>query len=224
MTPPIAIIGAGPAGLFLARMLEIKKFDYIVYEKGGPENDPMLHGVSDIHPDTAQAALKGAGLWDAFQKRARMEPQLTSFFDHHGEILTTTEIDLPRIDWLDLRAMLVESIPSERVRWQAGVESVQRHCDGSIEIVFADGSVEKDFKLVVGADGVWSKVRHLVSHSISLKSTCKLLDRLRSHPPNQNTSAQATYEPPSPARATGGQRLGARSINKMLLSSVQINN
>ena len=163
MNPPIAIVGAGEAGLTLARLLEINKIDYIVFEQKASSDNVGFWGTLDMHPDTAQVVLKEAGLFDKFKNVARFDTQTSAIFDHHGEIITRSDIDdLPQIDWLDLRTLLVESIPQEKIRWNSQVESLEEHAAGNVSIRLADGAVERGFRLVVGADGTWSKVRQLV--------------------------------------------------------------
>lgn len=192
MTPPIAIIGAGPSGLLLARYLEINNIDYIVYEKDDGSNNPTLHGTIDIHENLAQEAIKQADLWESFERVGRFHTQVSGIFDHHGEIISVSEkSDLPQIDWKDVRPMMIEAIPEGKIQWHRGVESVEKDSEGKVVITFDDQSVEKDFKLVVGADGTFSKVRHLVRHPYrSCKEPSSLLTPVtRSCPPSHNTSA-----------------------------------
>ena len=164
MAPPIAIVGAGEAGLTLARLLEINDIDYVVFEQRASSDNVGFWGTLDMHPDTAQIALKEAGLREKFETVARFDMQISGMFDQHGEIITRSDIDdIPQIDWHDLRALLIESIPQDKIRWNTEVENLEKHADGSISVHFADGSVEGGFKLVVGADGTWSRVRQLVN-------------------------------------------------------------
>lgn len=167
MTPAIAIIGAGEAGLTLARLLEINDIDYVVFEQNASSADSGFWGTLDIHPDTGQVVLKEAGLFDQFEAVARFDTQITGMFDQHGEIITRSDVDdLPQIDWHDwhdLRALLIGSILVENIRWNCEVHSIERDSNGSVSIQFTDGSVESGFRLVVGADGTWSKVRQLVN-------------------------------------------------------------
>lgn len=75
------------------------------------------------------------------------------------------DTDRPEIDRRDLRLLLLESVPKDKIRWGAKVEHVQKQEDGMMSICFTDGNTESGFRLVVGADGAWSKARSLVSSS-----------------------------------------------------------
>lgn len=164
MSVPIAIIGAGESGLTLARLLEVNNVDYVVFEQNPSSVDMGFWGTLDMHSDTAQVVLKEAGLYENFEAAAKFDTQVSAIFDHHGEILTRSDIeDLPQIDWHDLRALLIESIPAEKIRWNARVRSLEKEADGSTSVQLDDGSIEQGFRLVVGADGIWSRVRPLVN-------------------------------------------------------------
>ena len=65
----------------------------------------------------------------------------------------------PEIDRRDLRVLLLDSVPKEKIRWGPKVENLQRQDDGMMSIRFADGTTESGFRLVVGADGLWSTCR-----------------------------------------------------------------
>ena len=81
------------------------------------------------------------------------------------------DTDRPEIDRRDLRVLLLDSVPRDKIRWGAKVENVQEQDDGKMSIRFTDGTIECGFRLVVGADGAWSKARSLVSsHLLKLRS------------------------------------------------------
>jgi 2-polyprenyl-6-methoxyphenol hydroxylase-like FAD-dependent oxidoreductase len=77
-TPKIAIIGAGPAGLTLARLLHVSNANVSVtlYERdASPSSRPDQGGTLDLHTDTGPAALRKCNLWDSFLKYARYDGQ-----------------------------------------------------------------------------------------------------------------------------------------------------
>lgn len=84
----------------------------------------------------------------------------------HGEVRLRhgdgEDTDRPEIDRRDLRLLLLGSVPNDKIRWGAKVERVHKEGDDMMSICFADGTVESGFRLVVGADGAWSKARSLV--------------------------------------------------------------
>jgi len=168
MAPPIAILGGGPAGLTLARLLEMAKVDYTVFERDSDSNARIEQGgCLDLHEGSGLLALEEAGLLERFKQVARYdatstiataEGEIVGMPDHEGE-----RSPRPEIDRKDLRTLLLGSIPQERVRWGSHVVQVQRSDDGKVSVHFKDGSVASGFQLVVGADGARSKVRDLVS-------------------------------------------------------------
>ncbi|KKK12612.1 hypothetical protein AOCH_002279 [Aspergillus ochraceoroseus] len=87
-----------------------------------------------------------------------------------NRITTGEDNDRPEIDRLQLRQMLLDSLPAHRVGW--GKVLLNADCKGSTTtpttaadwvLSFADGSRESGFRLIVGADGAWRKLRQLLS-------------------------------------------------------------
>lgn len=168
MTPPIAILGAGPAGLMLGRLLSLANIDYTIFERDESVAKAWGRGGSgtlDIHTDSGQLALKEAGLFDRFKNLARFGAS-NIIADHQGKVFARLEgegdEDRPEIDRKDLRVMLSQSVPEQKVQWGSKVEVVIKENDGSMAMHMAGGKVEAGFRLVVGADGAWSKARSLV--------------------------------------------------------------
>lgn len=167
MTPPITILGAGPSGLALGRLLEVANIDYIIFERDESASRANERGGTlDIHTGSGQLALQEAGLLDQFKSLARYE-QTTTIADAKGAVhlrlKASGDQDRPEIDRKDLRALLLSSVPANKVCWGMRVQRVQRDTDGLMSVHFADGTVESGFRLVVGADGAWSRARSLVS-------------------------------------------------------------
>jgi 2-polyprenyl-6-methoxyphenol hydroxylase-like FAD-dependent oxidoreductase len=159
MTPPIAILGAGPSGLALGRFLEVANIAYVIFERDESATWAIGRG----------GTLQEAGLLDQFKSLARYDATNT-IADAKGTVYARFEPeggdqDRPEIDRKDLRALLLSSIPANRVCWGRRVQHVQRDTDGSMSVHFTDGSIESGFRLVVGADGTWSKARSLVSQN-----------------------------------------------------------
>jgi 2-polyprenyl-6-methoxyphenol hydroxylase-like FAD-dependent oxidoreductase len=166
MAPAIAILGAGPAGLTLGRLLHLANIDFVIFEREESASKAFNRGGTlDLHNDSGQLALKEAGLYDQFKALARhnvtnriADSQGTVYMEPSGE----DEGDKPEIDRKDLRKLLLSSVPEENVRWASKIQSVQKDANGSVSIQFANGSTESGFRLVIGADGAWSKARALV--------------------------------------------------------------
>ncbi|KAJ5928626.1 hypothetical protein N7466_007582 [Penicillium verhagenii] len=169
--PPIqvAIIGAGPAGLTLARLLLNKSnLKVIVFESDESRNSRNQGGTLDLHPDTGLNALKKADLWDEFMKNVRYDGEAITLCDK--KLLKYVNLsggdegssrDRPEIDRKALRTILLDSIPSDMIRWGCRLRSI----DENHNLIF-DHGIESGFDLVVGADGAWSKVRKFVSDQV----------------------------------------------------------
>lgn len=169
MTPSIAIVGAGPCGLTLARLLERNNIDYVVYERdvaSAPANHRKagVGGSLDLHPGSGQKALQLAGLFEEFQKHARYDATGFALLTSDGEFQMRVGEgrDAPEIDRHQLRQMLLDSVPSERIEWDHGLKAVEKTAEGRWALKFTNGSKVEGFKLIVGTDGAWSKVRPVV--------------------------------------------------------------
>lgn len=164
MAPEIAIVGGGPAGLALAGLLEQNGIDYVVYERSAADTPPR-GGCLDIHRSSGQIVLKEAGCFEEFKKYERGgDATIHWVWDHQGNKLFAfgEGRDSPEIDRNQLKRVLMSSIPEHKIRWSADVRSSSRDEKGQIILTLADGTTAYGFKLVVGADGVRSKIRHLV--------------------------------------------------------------
>lgn len=176
--PPIAILGAGLAGLMLGRLLELEGIDFVIFEREATSLARGYQGATlDIHVEDGQKALKEAGLFEEFKKLARYSGK-NVIADKKGKVFDMgNDIEhldqRPEIDRKSLRKILLASIPQERVRWHCKVKSVSKTDNGTMQLHFEDGSVRPGFRLVVGADGAWSKARNLVGcrprYSVALK-------------------------------------------------------
>ncbi|PTB64939.1 FAD/NAD(P)-binding domain-containing protein [Trichoderma citrinoviride] len=167
MTPSIAIIGAGPCGLTLARLLECKGIEYVVYERDESDVSNRRGGSLDIHAETGQRALKEAGLFDEFKKHARYDDAVFTLANQKGERVFQAgqDRDAPEIDRVMLRQILLNSIPNDRIRWNHALRSITLDEDGHRILQFSDGNSTSGFKLVIGADGAWSKVRPSITQA-----------------------------------------------------------
>ncbi len=165
-TPRIGIVGGGPAGLTLARILHLRGIASVVFEREGYFGERPQGGTLDMHADTGQFALRCAGLEPAFRRVARYEDQGVRIADKHGRILfdhQSNQGDRPEVDRVQLRQILLDSLPAGVVRWGHAPQSVEAQRDGTFELSFNNGSAPERFDLVVGADGAWSQIRPLVS-------------------------------------------------------------
>jgi 2-polyprenyl-6-methoxyphenol hydroxylase-like FAD-dependent oxidoreductase len=109
--------------------------------------------------------MREAGCFEAFQKYARGgDATIHQVWDHKGNKVFSWghDHDSPELDRNEIKKALLTSIPEEKIVWRKGVGSAERDDNGRIVLSFVDGTSATGFKLVVGADGTWSKIRHLV--------------------------------------------------------------
>ncbi|KAF3003816.1 hypothetical protein E8E14_000945 [Neopestalotiopsis sp. 37M] len=165
MPVDIAIVGGGPSGLALAGMLERAGLDYVVYERSAKDTPPR-GGCLDLHIKTGQRAMREAGCFDAFRDHGRLgEATIHSVFDHDGNKVSSwgEGRDAPEIDRTLIKECLLSTFPEHKIQWKRGISSARRDENQKIVLEFEDGTTATDFKLVVGADGVWSKIRPLIT-------------------------------------------------------------
>ncbi|MET0616819.1 MAG: NAD(P)/FAD-dependent oxidoreductase [Luteibacter sp.] len=167
--PSIGIVGAGPGGLTLARILHTHGIAATVYERDAHPMERPQGGTLDLHADGGQLALARAGLTEAFRSIARYEDQGTRLMDRHATLLFEQADpaggDRPEVDRTALRAVLLDALPSDVLRWDHRLSEIVRCAGECWELRFAGGQSAKH-DLVVGADGTWSRVRPLLSRYV----------------------------------------------------------
>ncbi len=162
--PKIAVIGAGPGGLTLARILQIKGVKSTVFEADSRAFARPQGGTLDLDSPSGQFALQQAGLIGEFRRLARYEDQGMRLLDQHAHAHFDNAVtdSRPEIDRSQLRDLLIASLPQDTVEWGHKLREVRPREDRTYDLVFDHGTVGP-FDLVVGADGTWSRVRPLVS-------------------------------------------------------------
>ncbi|MGY2377387.1 FAD-dependent oxidoreductase [Pseudomonas sp. SDO524_S393] len=216
MTTPlhIAIVGAGPGGLTLARILHHHGVAVSVFEReGGPLERPQ-GGTLDLHVESGQFALRQAGLEDAFKRIARYEDQGSRLMDHHGRLLfedpNPDAGDRPEVDRTQLRQILLDALPQGCVTWGVGIDHASQ-ADDNRWTLHQGRLSHGPFDLVVGADGAWSKIRPLLSSYLPQYSGLTFIefnidDADRSHPQVARLVGRGTLQVAGEARSIIVQR------------------
>lgn len=120
----IAIIGAGPAGCMLARLLLCANIPTTIFEAEDSFDIRSQGGGLTLHTKTGLAALKEAGLYDEFLKNARFDGEamilsdkkLTKYINVSGSTKQSS-IGRPEIDRAKLRLLLLDSLPKDHIKW-----------------------------------------------------------------------------------------------------------
>jgi len=159
----VAILGAGPAGLALARLLHVRGVAVTVYERDTSPAVRRQGGSLDLRPDSGQRAVQAAGLEDVFAASSREEAKAFRLVSSQGVEIPgageeTHEDAGPEIDRGELRRLLLESLKPQVVRWNHPVQDVVDAGDGRWRVEFS-GQAAVVADLVVGADGIGSRVR-----------------------------------------------------------------
>lgn len=168
----IAIIGGGPGGLTLARLLQLKGVAVKVYERDFNKHARVQGTTLDLHKESGLKALRHAHLLDAFKKNYRPgadrmiivnEHAKLFFSDHEGkpEEDFDNEYFRPEIDRGPLRNLLLESLQPDTVVWDSQFAAMEKQGDGW-QLHFKNGtSAYAD--IVIGADGANSKIRPYIT-------------------------------------------------------------
>lgn len=162
-TDRIAIVGGGPGGLMLARLLQLRGFSATVFERDAHAGERPQGGSLDLHGETGQRAMRLAGLEREFTRAARPEDQGDRLYDPDGRLMFDRDgegDDRPEIDRTILRQILLESLASGTVRWNSRIAEIAPAASG---FTLIGDDLRKEFAVVVGADGAWSRVRPLLS-------------------------------------------------------------
>lgn len=168
-SPRIAIIGGGPGGLMLARLLQVAGMPATVFERDPHAAHRPQGGSLDLHVETGQRALRLGGLEAAFHAHARPEDQGDRLYDPSGALLfdhAGDGFERPEIDRTALRTILLDSLDEGTVRWGTRVTEARPRPDGTCEVITDGGAAAYD--IVVGADGAGSRVRPLLSDAAPL--------------------------------------------------------
>ncbi|MFZ4712689.1 MAG: FAD-dependent monooxygenase [Bacteriovoracaceae bacterium] len=161
----VAIIGAGIAGLTLARVLE--KFD-ISYDLFDESESLKLKPAGLILTPNGSAVLQELNLLNEIQQQSQMissleysDEVLTSFFKVECEKLQIDQkFSLLGIENSELKKILLSGLPTKKVHFSHHVIDISKRVDKTL-IKFQHGD-SRDYDLVVAADGIHSTIRNII--------------------------------------------------------------
>lgn len=165
----IAIVGGGPGGLTLARILQMRNADVKVYERD-PGKDARAQGATlDLHYESGLKALREAGLIEAFKANYRPGADKLRVTDKHANIIMEDEdreygaaaYFRPEIDRGPLKQLLLESLHPGTVIWNSHFASLAR-LDNGWQLTFRGGTTATA-DIVIAADGANSKIRPYIT-------------------------------------------------------------
>ncbi|HTI61720.1 NAD(P)/FAD-dependent oxidoreductase [Mucilaginibacter sp.] len=161
----VAIIGGGPVGLTMARLLQQKGINVTVYERDKSPEARIWGGTLDLHKNSGQEAMRRAGLLERYFSAAI--PMGIIMTDEKGEVIYTKKIttgnrhDNPEINRHDLRKILLDSVTNDTVTWDSKCTGLEeRH--GKWLLHFED-KPDTTADMVIGANGGMSQIRNYVA-------------------------------------------------------------
>lgn len=161
----VAIIGGGPVGLTMAKLLQQNGIDVSVYERDNDREARIFGGTLDLHKGSGQEAMKKAGLLQTYYDLAL--PMGVNIADKKGNILSTKNVkpenrfDNPEINRNDLRAILLNSLENDTVIWDRKLVMLE---PGKKKWTLTfENKPSETADLVILANGGMSKVRKFVT-------------------------------------------------------------
>lgn len=157
----VAIIGAGPVGLTMARLLQQKGAAVTVYERDKDAQTRIWGGTLDLHAGSGQDAMEKAGLLERYYNLAK--PMGRIITDEHCNVLFSVEPkkDNPEINRNDLRTLLLESLSVDTIVWDRKFTGLEMQ-EGKWLLHFED-QPDAVADVVIGANGGMSKARKYVT-------------------------------------------------------------
>ncbi|SEB54402.1 FAD-dependent oxidoreductase [Terriglobus roseus] len=163
----IAIVGGGPGGLTLARLLQQGGASVTVYERDQSRSARVQGSALDLHEDSGLAALEAAGLMDAFWANHRPDLDRLRLTNEKGTVLhdhprqKSGAGQRPEIERGPLRDLLLDSLRPGTVQWDCKLESAE--LDGElVGLRFGSGQTAVA-DIAIGSDGANSRLRELVT-------------------------------------------------------------
>lgn len=160
-----AIIGAGPVGLTMAKLLQQEGIEVTVYERDKDTQARIWGGTLDLHKGSGQDALLKAGLLENYFTKAIAMGRTVA--DNQAEVLfckntiPEDQYETPEINRNDLRKLLLDSLATDTVVWDRKFTSLEPQ-DGKWILHF-ENEINATADFVIGANGGLSKARKYVT-------------------------------------------------------------
>lgn len=165
----IAIVGGGPGGLTLARILQMNGADVKVYERDVNRTVRVQGATLDLHTESGLKALGVAGLMEAFKANYRsgadkmriMDSDANILFEDSFETDINDEMARPEIDRGPLREILLDSLLPGTVVWDSNFASLNLQ-NNVFKLEFKNGT-DAYADIVIAADGANSRIRPYIT-------------------------------------------------------------
>lgn len=164
----VVIIGGGPGGLTLARLLQMKGAGVKVYERDVHKDIRHQGSTLDLHEESGLEALRRADLMKEFTVNIRPNAGRFRILDKNANILLDEHAlgseyveTRPEIDRQALRNILIDSLNPNTIVWDSHFISMERQNEGWLLHFKNSNPVYADF--VIAADGANSKIRPYIT-------------------------------------------------------------
>jgi 2-polyprenyl-6-methoxyphenol hydroxylase-like FAD-dependent oxidoreductase len=163
----IAIVGGGPGGLTLARILQMNGADVTVYERDANSEARAKGATLDLHEESGLRALREAGLMDEFRANYRPGADKLRIVDKHAHIIFDDDehgrgdASRPEIDRGPLQKILFGSLKPGTVVWDSKFMALSQQ-NGACKLDFENGT-SGFADIVIAADGANSKLRPYIT-------------------------------------------------------------